>query len=518
MLRQLFTPLLLAFLLITNLCHSLTTNAQSVAWQKNMGGTQDDIATHIEPTADGGYIFIATVSSNDMDVVGGLQAHHGGKDIWVVKTNSANAVQWKRCLGGTADDVAASILLANGGGYLITGATNSTNGDVSGNHGNSDLWVVKLSDLGAIDWQRCYGGAGNETTSGYSSATATIDNNIAMIGDTDMPNSGDIGNGNGGAWAIKINASNGNIIWGKLIGGSWGDDGFAIAQAPDGSFVAVGRGSSPDIPTANPPTAYGQTDIIVSKINSTGTTVDWAKMLGGSDAYDGGHGVSVAPDGTIYVVGNVMSTDGNCTDKHGVVWESDAFAAALSPTGTILWTNCIGGNGNFDVFIGATTDATGNLIATGWVNGGGGDVSNFIGYEDAWLVAIDKTTGAVMTEKTYGGTGQDRFYHARRSAANYYIAGFSSSSDGDLTGNNGLLDAWLLTVGCSLTVNITGNNTPCANTNATYSVAAGPTGATYIWSINGGTVASGCGNTDNTCTVNWGNAGAGSVSVTQSNP
>ena len=31
-------------------------------------------------------------------------------------------------------------------GYILSGATSSNDGDVSGNHGGTDIWVVKLAD------------------------------------------------------------------------------------------------------------------------------------------------------------------------------------------------------------------------------------------------------------------------------------------------------------------------------------------------------------------------------------
>ena len=44
-------------------------------------------------------------------------------------------------------------------GYILIGSTDSDNtGDVGANHGESDIWVVKLSPSGDIQWQRVLGG------------------------------------------------------------------------------------------------------------------------------------------------------------------------------------------------------------------------------------------------------------------------------------------------------------------------------------------------------------------------
>ncbi len=51
----------------------------------------------------------------------------------------------RKCVGGTShEDKAYSIQQTKDGGYIIAGRTISKNGDVSGNNGYYDVWVVKL--------------------------------------------------------------------------------------------------------------------------------------------------------------------------------------------------------------------------------------------------------------------------------------------------------------------------------------------------------------------------------------
>ena len=123
---------------------SLTMNAQApyLQWQKTLGGTVGDECYSIELTNDGGYIVVSNTNSNDGDVTG----NHGGVDSWVVKLNATGDIVWQKTLGGTSDDFAYSIQLTNDGGYIVAGITNSNDGDVTGNHGSGDSWVVKLND------------------------------------------------------------------------------------------------------------------------------------------------------------------------------------------------------------------------------------------------------------------------------------------------------------------------------------------------------------------------------------
>ncbi len=62
---------------------------------------------------------------------------------------------------------------------------------------------------------------------------------------------------------------------------------------------------------------------------------------------------------------------------------------------------------------------------------------------------------------------------------------------------------------------IVGNQYPCRNTSELYKVTHIP-GAAYVWTINGGTPVSGCGASDSSCTVFWGNPTFCMVTVKQS--
>ena len=113
-----------------------------IEWQKCLGGTDWDDVNPIQQTSDGGFIVAGFTESNDGDVSG----NHGNDDAWVVKLNSLGDIEWQKCLGGTIDDRACSIQQTSDGGFIVTGFTYSNDGDVSGNHGYSDYWVVKLTN------------------------------------------------------------------------------------------------------------------------------------------------------------------------------------------------------------------------------------------------------------------------------------------------------------------------------------------------------------------------------------
>jgi hypothetical protein len=99
-----------------------------------------DYARSIQQTSDGGYIVAGTTSSNDGDVTG----NHGDGDIWVVKLSPTGDIQWQRCFGGSNLDSASSIQQTSDGGFVFSGSTGSYDGDVIENPVRMGFWIVKI--------------------------------------------------------------------------------------------------------------------------------------------------------------------------------------------------------------------------------------------------------------------------------------------------------------------------------------------------------------------------------------
>lgn len=119
----------------------------TVEWQKSFGGTLNDYAYSVKQTTDGGYIVAGSTRSTGGDVSG----NHGIDDYWLIKLNSAGALIWQKAMGGTLIDVANSVLQTSDGGYIVAGTSRSNNGDVTNNIGLNAIrfWVVKLAGPGA---------------------------------------------------------------------------------------------------------------------------------------------------------------------------------------------------------------------------------------------------------------------------------------------------------------------------------------------------------------------------------
>ena len=75
--------------------------------------------------------------------------------------------QWANQYGGGNVDIPYAIKVTTDGGTIITGYTDSKNGDINPqpNREYWDLWVVKLNRCGAIEWEKYFGGSNEESGS-----------------------------------------------------------------------------------------------------------------------------------------------------------------------------------------------------------------------------------------------------------------------------------------------------------------------------------------------------------------
>jgi len=191
----------------------ISRDGETTVWEKTYGGTGSDAALSIDVLSDGGVIVAGWTTSSNGDVSG----NHGSSDFWVLRLDASGNIVWKKCYGGSSEDYAYSVKALPDGGVIVAGYTYSNDGDVSGNHGDNDYWVIRLNANGNLIWQRCLGG--------YSSDHAydilpTPDGGFIVVGGSDSSN-GNISapKGNGDTWIAKLNAE-GLILWEKSYGGS----------------------------------------------------------------------------------------------------------------------------------------------------------------------------------------------------------------------------------------------------------------------------------------------------------
>jgi hypothetical protein len=182
-----------------------TDSARNIQWQNSFGGSNDDFALTLKSTSDGGCLVAGNSYSNDGDVSG----HHGAlttADVWVFKLDSGGILQWQKSYGGTADDKANWISLCNDGGFIVAGYTSSVDGDVTATNGVQDYWLIKADNLGNIQWQRTMGGSIDDES---MAVEQTTDGGFITCGFSNSNNFDVSGNhGDYDFWVVKLSAAN----------------------------------------------------------------------------------------------------------------------------------------------------------------------------------------------------------------------------------------------------------------------------------------------------------------------
>jgi len=118
----------------------------NLEWQKCLGGSDYDYCHTIQQTTDGGFVIAADSYSKDGDVSG----NHGWDDYWIAKMDFSGNLEWQESFGGSDFDWPFLISQTNDGGFVVSGASTSTDGDVTGHHASSDGWIFKTApEIGA---------------------------------------------------------------------------------------------------------------------------------------------------------------------------------------------------------------------------------------------------------------------------------------------------------------------------------------------------------------------------------
>jgi len=394
--------------------------APSVQWEKLYGGSGDDEATSIQQTRDGGYI-IAGYSNS---LYGEVTGNHGGYDYWVVKIDAGGNLEWEKSLGGEWDEQTANILQTTDGGYIVAGYSKSDDDDVTGHHGNSgddDYWIVKLDQSGAIQWETSLGGTGDDIATYIKNTT---DSGYIIAGYSDSRDGDVTGNhGSWDYWIVKIDMT-GNIQWENSYGGSAQDIVCDIQLTSDGGYIIAGYSSSIDGDvTGNHPSSNGPSnDYWVVKIDVNGS-IQWENSYGGSGD-DYATSIKQTNDGGYIVSGSSNSNDGDVTgNPNGGAW-----IVKLDSKGKIQWEKSY-----------ENADAQQIILTSG---------GEYLLQGNSSIVKLD-ATGAVqwkenLTDTIYDGNSIDI---EPTSDGWYIVTGISNGSDSLETGNHGGTDYWVAKLG-----------------------------------------------------------------------
>jgi mannose/fructose-specific phosphotransferase system component IIA len=347
----------------------------NIQWSKTFGGSEDDRGNDILQTKDGGFAILGYSTSSNLDVPGNA----GSQDFWMIKLDANGTISWSKTFGYLGADFGTTLLQTADNSYLITGVLDVTASGGQGNsrnsqrHAGGDIWAIKLSENGDLQWSKYFGGSFTDAPFGI---VETEDHNFIIAGSSDSADV-DISNNNGSYdfWVLKI-TSNGSLLWERSFGGSEIDEARAITATNDGNFIIVGDTRSADKDVSN---NHGAADVWIIKMNTDGNLI-WEKTIGGS-SFDVARSVARAQDNGFIISGSSRSLNEGFTNQG----QNDALLLKIDAEGNLVWKQTIGGD-EIDYFYDAVQLNNASIIAVGETNSSNGDLTENKGFSDALII------------------------------------------------------------------------------------------------------------------------------------
>lgn len=281
--------------------------AQDILWEKSYGGKHAEYLFDAIPTPD--YGFILAGSSLSKKTGNKTEDNRGDLDYWVWKMDEKGELDWQKSFGGSGQDLLKTVLLTNDGGFLLAGSSESREGfdKKAKSNGNSDFWIIKLNAKGVEEWQKTIGGHAQDMV---NCSVRTKDGGYLIGGSSASNKSGNKSAENFGGldyWIVKID-SKGEIVWQNSFGGKYNDELRSIALTEDGGYLLGGSSNSPEggNKIGN---NLGEADYWLIKIDDKGAE-QWQKIIGGKGD-DQLYALHTTADGHYVLAGNSSSENGN---------------------------------------------------------------------------------------------------------------------------------------------------------------------------------------------------------------
>jgi len=398
-------------LIISSILAKNETTTSEDGWIKTFGGAGEDVGTSVQETRDGGYIITGSTTSHRESIAYSwlIKASRIG-EIWLIKTDSEGNSLWERTFGGLGKDIGFSVQQTEDGGFIVAGATKP--------HaiGDYDIWLIKTDPAGNPEWDRTFGGRGNDWP---NAVQETADGGYIITGGTESYGAG-FSNAflvktprNTNLWLIKTD-SKGNSVWDRTFGGSDFDEGASIQETKDSGYIVTGYTTS---------RGAGGSDIWLVKTDQNGHQL-WEKTFGGPGE-DVGFSVREAND-LGYIIAGGTESYGNGS--------KDLWLIKTDSNGTEEWEKTFGGP-SFDegLAVQATKD-DGYVVAGYTTHHNEGAVRSWLlntaDKSRVWLVKTD-SKGDMEWNRTFGGEGNDWANAVDITADGGYIITGGTDSTGD---------------------------------------------------------------------------------------
>lgn len=328
-------------------------------WIRSYGGNSQDVAESVVESSGGGFAISGYTNS---------YSPGGDYDYWLIHTDPNGNLLWEKTYGGSEDEFYGALIECNDGGFALIGSSHSYTLNVSVSY---NMWWVRTDDSGNMLWNQPYQ-HGDSSGSG-SGLVECSDGGFALAGHTSK---------NGlytyDVWLVRITA-NGGIVWED----TYGDPAYieycqAVVECSGGGFALAGRRII----------AGNDTDFYLVRTDANGNELWQSTFHKGS--FDQCLSLIECSGGGFALVGRTGPDNLN----------TDSWLVRTDANGNKLWDKTYGDASGNDCCFSVVECWDGGFALAGFYNGSHTD-------SDFYLVRID-TNGNTLWEQTYG-TGSDDF-------------------------------------------------------------------------------------------------------------
>jgi hypothetical protein len=299
---------------------------------------------------------------------------------------------WAEGAGDASAQIGTAIATDTAGNVLVTGGLSGSadfGGSTLTSAGGTDVFLIKLDAGGAYLWSKSYGDPNGQYARGVTADTA---GNVLVTGYF-------YGSMNfGGAMLTSAGNSDifvvkldtaGNHMWSKLFGDANGQSGYSITTDAMGNVLVTGSMAGTVDFGGGPLVGAGGSDIFVVKLDAAGNHV-WSKRFGDANSQIG-YGVATDATGNVLVTGYFEGMVNFGGGSLASAGGSDIIMLKLDTAGSHLWSRRVGAGGD-DVGNSVATDAMGNVLVTGYFDGSvdfGGGLLTSAGGGDVFVVKLE---------------------------------------------------------------------------------------------------------------------------------
>ncbi len=359
----------------------LGSDGNSIIFSTFLGGRSGDRANAIAVDASGNAYVTGTGSVGFPVTAGAFRPACCG--AFVAKLSATGSALLYSTFLGSGESY--GIAVDSGGNVFVAGRTGSNGFPTSPGafqtklRGNDDAFLVKLDSaggaalystyLGGSNFDRAHAVAldslGGAYVTGY---TASSDYPV-----TAMVVQGSYG-GLGDAFVTRVTPDGRSVSYSTFLGGGSADRGGSIVVDSFQRAYVIGFTTSANFPTTA--AAYQRLSsgagpwAFVAALEASGTSLVYSTYLGRqvSDDYYSGLGITLGPDGSVYLTGSTTSAAFPVTPdalQPSLSGGRDAFLAHLSASGSMLAFSTFLGGGSDDYARGIARDAAGKLYIAG---------------------------------------------------------------------------------------------------------------------------------------------------------